>query len=147
MLFYMEWNVHTPADTAAVATDVLASLTPSPQATVIALHGDLGAGKTTFVQTLAHALGVGEPVTSPTFVICKEYTLTGAWDVLVHIDAYRLDESAELARLGFAELCAQPRTLMCIEWAERVADILPADTIHLSFTIVGDNRIISQYHA
>jgi tRNA threonylcarbamoyladenosine biosynthesis protein TsaE len=142
----MEWQVKTPADTAAVATELLSELTPAATATVLALHGDLGAGKTTFVQTLAHALGVGEPVTSPTFVIRKDYPLSGAWDLLVHIDAYRLDEPAELARLGFAELLTLPNTLICIEWAERVAELLPDTATHLSFTVINDERIISQYH-
>ncbi|HMA79220.1 MAG TPA: tRNA (adenosine(37)-N6)-threonylcarbamoyltransferase complex ATPase subunit type 1 TsaE [Candidatus Paceibacterota bacterium] len=143
----MEWQVPTAADTAAAAVDIVRGLTPARTATVLALHGDLGAGKTTFVQALAHALGVGEPVTSPTFVIRKDYTLSGAWDLLVHIDAYRLDEPTELERLGFSELLSLPRTLICIEWAERVADILPPTTNHLSFTILSDQRIISLYHA
>jgi tRNA threonylcarbamoyladenosine biosynthesis protein TsaE len=143
----MEWQVHTTADTAAVARELLASLTPQTTATVIALHGDLGAGKTTFVQALAAHLGVRESITSPTFVIQKDYHVEGEWDHLVHIDAYRLDDPAELARLGFGELCATPRTLICIEWAERVTELLPADTVHLSFTLVDRVRIISQYHA
>lgn len=147
MLYHMEWQVESAADTAAVATEIRETLEPSEQATVLALHGDLGAGKTTFVQALAHGLGVGEPVTSPTFVIRKDYPLTGSWDLLVHIDAYRLDDPAELERLGFAELCSLPRTLICVEWDERVTECLPDEAIHLSFTMVNDIRIISRYHA
>lgn len=146
-LLCMEWQVTSLADTATVARAVLASLAPRAQATILALHGDLGAGKTTFVQALAHELGVREPVTSPTFVIRKDYSLAGAWEYLLHIDAYRLDEPAELARLDFAEACAQPNTLICIEWAERVAELLPSDTTHLTLSLNGDVRTITQHHA
>ena len=139
----MDWTVRTLEDTAAVATAVLADLTPGTTAAVLALHGELGAGKTTFVQALAEQLGVEEVVTSPTFVIQKNYSLLGDWEQLVHIDAYRLDDPAELERLGFSELLASPKTLICIEWAERVRSLLPKDTLHLTFTLVDEQRLIT----
>ncbi len=109
-------------------------------ATVIALHGDLGAGKTTFVQTLGKALGVSEHITSPTFIIMKGYETTNAdFEHLVHMDAYRIDDMAELGPLRFSEIISTPKTLFCIEWAERIKEALPAGVINLSLTTVDEN--------
>ena len=75
----------------------MAQTQKSEGAVVCALHGDLGAGKTTFTQTLARELGVEEIVTSPTFVIMKNYELTNQpFEKLVHIDAYRIEEIDEM---------------------------------------------------
>ena len=102
--------------------------------TVLALHGDLGAGKTTFVQWLAAALGVTRPVTSPTFTLVGEYPLPSG-GLLVHMDLYRLKPGTDLDAIGFDEYL-QSGALVAIEWAERAADALPADTIHLHFDLV-----------
>ncbi len=136
-----------PSELAAVAAAVLehpAVQTAKEQAAVVALSGDLGAGKTTFTQTLARTLGVTEPVTSPTFVIMKGYELVDQpFDMLVHIDAYRLESSAELAVLGFAELLATPRTLMVIEWPEQVADLIAETACRLQFALTGETRTVT----
>ena len=109
------------------------------QATVIALHGDLGAGKTAFVQEIGKILGVPETITSPTFTIMRQYDVESEkFDSLVHIDAYRLESENEIGPLKIAELLTKPRTLICIEWAERLISILEEQTIHLSFTINED---------
>lgn len=116
-------------------------LQPNPDgAVVVALHGELGAGKTTFVQQLAKAFGVVDDVISPTFVIQKRYSLGAeqSFERLVHIDAYRLERASELEALDWGELVADSQNLIVIEWAERVADILPPDTQHLTFTYVGE---------
>jgi len=103
------------------------------KATVLAISGDLGSGKTTLVQMLARQLGVTTTVTSPTFTIMKVYQLTGqfGFDRLVHIDAYRIETLAELQPLRLTEYLATPRTLLCIEWAELIADALPSDSLLL----------------
>lgn len=142
----MEWTVETLEETTAVARELVAQLTPTDTATVIALHGDLGAGKTTFVQSFAAALGVTDTVTSPTFVIMKGYDTNEPWEQLIHIDAYRIDDPTEMQPLGFSELCRQPHTIICVEWAERISELLPSETIHMQFTVVGENRIITKQH-
>ena len=110
------------------------------QATVIALHGDLGAGKTAFVQEIGKILGVPETITSPTFTIMRQYDVESEkFDSLVHIDAYRLESENEIGPLKIAELLTKPRTLICIEWAERLISILEEQTIHLSLTINEDD--------
>jgi tRNA threonylcarbamoyladenosine biosynthesis protein TsaE len=102
------------------------------RATVVALSGDLGAGKTTLTQALARELGITETVISPTFVIMKEYSLpgeSGGFSRLVHIDAYRLESAAELSRLGWQELVADPKTLVLVEWPEKVPGAIPEDAV------------------
>jgi tRNA threonylcarbamoyladenosine biosynthesis protein TsaE len=113
-------------------------------ATVVTLSGELGAGKTTFAQGMARALGVEETVTSPTFVIEKIYQLENQkFARLVHIDAYRLKSAHELEVLGWKELLADPGNLIVLEWPEQVAEAIPADAIRIRFDIQGDERIIS----
>ncbi len=109
------------------------------QSTIVALHGDLGAGKTAFVQEIGKILGVQETITSPTFTIMRQYDVgSEKFDSLVHIDAYRLESENEIGPLKIAELLTKPRTLICIEWAERLGSVLGEQTIHLAFTINED---------
>jgi tRNA threonylcarbamoyladenosine biosynthesis protein TsaE len=115
---------------------------------VVALSGELGAGKTTFVQGAAKALGVDESVTSPTFVLEKIYELTGSpgaggFSHLIHIDAYRLKGAHELEVLGWKELIAEPGNLILLEWPERVAELIPANARDIRFDIEGEGRIIT----
>ena len=113
-------------------------------AAVLALHGDLGAGKTTFTQILAKKLGVQEPVTSPTFVVMKNYPLENQpFNKLVHIDAYRIEDIDEMRVLGFAQLLEEKDTIICIEWAERIESLLPNQVLHMHIAIDGDARVIS----
>jgi tRNA threonylcarbamoyladenosine biosynthesis protein TsaE len=108
--------------------------TPSDRARVIALSGNLGAGKTTFTQGFAKALGIARPVQSPTFVVMKIYELEEKYlKHLVHIDAYRIETSQELDHLGFRELLKDKDAVILIEWADRVKKILPKDTMWLTF--------------
>lgn len=88
---------------------------------ILALSGDLGAGKTTFTQYLAKALGVKVHVNSPTFVIMRIYkTSKHPFQNLAHIDAYRLDSEKELEYLGLDQYIGQPSAITVIEWAEKI---------------------------
>ena len=99
-------------------------------ATIIALSGDLGAGKTTIAQEVARILGIKENVISPTFVIMKNYACpTGNFKKLIHIDAYRLSKSQELLNLGWAELVADKDNLILIEWPELVPECIPENGV------------------
>ncbi len=113
-------------DTHKLARHVLKQL-PGPQ--VLALHGDLGSGKTCFVQGLALALGVDRPVTSPTFTLVHEYP---GLRPLVHVDLYRLRDSLDALMLGLEEYF-DAAGITAIEWAERAEDIFPPRTIHIFF--------------
>lgn len=128
-----------------VAAEVLAEIrgTKEPkQATVIALHGDLGAGKTTFVQMVGQILGVKEDITSPTFVVMKNYDIDDTWKKFIHIDAYRVESAEELVVLNLEEEISNEDNIIFIEWAERVAEILPVNTVHLDFSLVGTERLL-----
>ncbi len=128
------------------AEQYCSSLVSDKQAVVVALFGDLGTGKTTFTQGLAKALGVTETVTSPTFVIEKIYKLDHqAFDHLIHIDAYRLEQSSELARLGWQDILSNPRNIIAIEWPEKVADIMPKDQRVLKFTFIDESTREIEY--
>lgn len=121
-----------------LASELISILPQNDSAHVLALHGDLGAGKTTFVQKLAEELGVVEAVTSPTFVVMKQYEIaepTSHMTHFVHIDAYRIDDVAELDVLRIPELFQQPHTIVCIEWAEKITERLPDKYIDMTFTI------------
>lgn len=131
-------HIKTPGEMAAVATQIISHTDVGEHAAVVALHGDLGAGKTTLVQMLAKKMGVKEEVTSPTFVIMKKYQLdnfSGEINELVHIDAYRIEESAEMEVLGFSEIIEIPGTLVCVEWAENIKEVLPKNIIEVNITI------------
>ncbi len=118
-------------ETEAVGERLGAALGPGD---VVALTGELGAGKTCFVQGLARALGVARPVTSPTFVMVNEYR--GRLPVH-HVDAYRTASLTELLDLGLPELFDDGGVTV-IEWADKVGPILPARTIRVHLDGVGD---------
>ncbi|MEX0930847.1 MAG: tRNA (adenosine(37)-N6)-threonylcarbamoyltransferase complex ATPase subunit type 1 TsaE [Candidatus Paceibacterota bacterium] len=110
-------------------------------AVVLALSGELGTGKTTFVQTLARILGVKEVVTSPTFTIMKSYkTNNPRFKTLIHIDAYRIESIDEMRVLGFEALLQTNDTLLCIEWPERIHQLIPSDTVQILFALQEDTR-------
>ena len=114
----------SPDDTFRIAQELSERLRPGM---VLALHGDLGAGKTCFVQGLARALGVRGPVSSPTFTLINEHH--GRLP-LYHIDLYRVNSPEEAFGLGLDEYL-HGRGVTAVEWAERVADLLPASTVHI----------------
>lgn len=130
----------------------LARLVRPPK--VIALEGDLGAGKTTFTQGFARALGIKERIQSPTFVLMKVYSgysssssrryrrkssrlrsnsKTTKFKHLVHIDCYRLASPRDLAHLGFKNLLKDKDAIILIEWAERIKKLLPRRTLRIKF--------------
>lgn len=112
---------------------------------VVALVGDLGAGKTTLVRGLCAGLGIApEQVSSPTFALCNVYE-TQAFHV-VHMDLYRLESPDDLAAAGLDEWLAQPDTLCLVEWPEVARSELPKTTIWLHLAISPGGRQVSQTH-
>lgn len=109
---------HSPEETRILGASLAPTLLPGD---VISLSGELGSGKTVFVQGLAAALGVHGRVTSPTFTLVHEYE--GRYPI-VHLDIYRLDSFQELLDLGFEEFLT-PEAILLIEWGEAVEPLLP----------------------
>jgi tRNA threonylcarbamoyladenosine biosynthesis protein TsaE len=121
--------------TRALAASLAGLLQPGD---VVLLNGDLGAGKTTFVQGLAQALGVDGPVQSPTFTIAAQYpTRLGT---LNHLDLYRLVDPAELEDVGYEAFIDPVDGISVIEWPERAGDWLPQSYILVTFDYVDSNH-------
>lgn len=129
---------HSPAETFAFGQTIAAKLRTGD---VLALCGDLGAGKTHFVKGLAAGLGVASDVTSPTFTLIHEYA--GGRLLLFHLDLYRLETEDDLARIGFDDYL-DAGGVLAIEWAEKFPALLPAHTRWFDFRIDGDARIITE---
>ncbi|MDB9944449.1 tRNA (adenosine(37)-N6)-threonylcarbamoyltransferase complex ATPase subunit type 1 TsaE [bacterium] len=138
--------INTEVEMTTLAEEVLSILPQKKTAHVIALSGDLGAGKTTFVKALAKLLGITEHITSPTFVIMKQYDVLDHYLVskLIHIDAYRIEDIAEMEVIGLPELVEKQQTLICIEWPEKIEEILPKDilSIHIEINEDGTRTVI-----
>ena len=108
---------------------------------IIALEGNLGSGKTTFIQGLVARLGIKESVLSPTFLILKQFPISFKnYKNFYHIDAYRLKNSEELSELGFKDLLNNPENLIVIEWADKVKKMLPKDVLQIKFKNLGKNK-------
>ena len=125
----------------ALATAGGGSASGGKSGAVLALHGELGSGKTCFVQGLARALGVEQPVTSPTYTMVNEYR---GRCPLVHMDLYRIGDPEELVSMDF-EHYLDTEGITVIEWAERSGDWLPGNTLHIYFETGPDldNRTIT----
>jgi tRNA threonylcarbamoyladenosine biosynthesis protein TsaE len=121
--------------TEAAGASLGASLAPGD---VIALVGELGAGKTSFVRGVARGAGASPSlVASPTFAICHEYA---GPILLLHLDLYRLDRERELDDLGFDDMLDRPGAAALIEWADRYPHRLPRDHLVVTLTHVGAAR-------
>lgn len=101
------------------------------KANVIALSGELGAGKTIFVQGFAKALGIKEKIISPTFVLIRQHKIPNTKNTLYHIDLYRLENNIDIKQLGINEIISNPDNLVLIEWAEKLAE-LPKGTLKIT---------------
>ncbi|MCS6770500.1 MAG: tRNA (adenosine(37)-N6)-threonylcarbamoyltransferase complex ATPase subunit type 1 TsaE [Kiritimatiellae bacterium] len=125
-------------ETRSIAAGLARRLGPGA---VIALHGELGSGKTCFVQGLAEGLGCAAAVTSPTFTLLHEYR--GGRLPLYHADLYRIQSPEEFLKAGLMDYL-EGDGVIAIEWADRIAELLPAATLHVRLAMGAkpDERII-----
>ena len=117
-------------------------------ATIIAIEGELGSGKTTFVQGFAKELGIKEKILSPTFVIMKKFAIpsldlpsrrggrNSQFAILFHIDCYRIKKTKEILDLNFNEIISNPKNIIVIEWADRIKKIMPKNIIWIKFDFI-----------
>lgn len=116
--------------------------TATKKALVLGLIGDLGGGKTTFLQGFAKGLGIKKRILSPSFVIMKKFKIPNSeFQILnskffYHIDCYRIENAKEILNLGFKKILFNPQNIVTIEWADRVRKILPKETLILRFEFV-----------
>lgn len=141
MIKKAEYISNSPEETFTIGKELAATLKGGE---VLALSGDLGAGKTAFVQGLAAGLGVKALVNSPTYTIMKLYRAKkGVIKQLCHIDAYRLDSGSELKDIGVDEYFGQADTVSAVEWAGRVKSSMPSNSLIISIKILDKNsRVI-----
>ncbi len=119
----MRYDTDTPEATRGIARSLASK---AEAGSVYALTGDLGVGKTVFSKGFAEGLGIGEPVTSPTFTIVQEYG--GGRLPFYHFDVYRIEDEEELFEVGLGEYLYADGVCL-IEWADRIAGLLPPDTV------------------
>jgi len=121
-----------------------------PLSSIITLTGDLGAGKTTFVQGLAAGFGIEKPVNSPTFLIIHRYELKTKNETrkdehisarfLYHIDLYRIDKQDDIVGLGLLDILKEKESIVVIEWAEKMGKFLPEERIDVQFGYRDENK-------
>ena len=104
---------------------------------VLAFHGEMGAGKTTFIHALCQAMGVKDPVTSPTFSIINQYN-TADGKIVYHMDLYRLKDADEAINAGIED-CLFSGNICLVEWPEKAPSIFPDDTLHLYINLVNND--------
>ncbi|HVF69546.1 MAG TPA: tRNA (adenosine(37)-N6)-threonylcarbamoyltransferase complex ATPase subunit type 1 TsaE [Xanthomonadales bacterium] len=111
---------------------------------ILALYGDLGSGKTTFVQGLAKGLGIKHKIISPTFIIVRKYEIPKSLILnlksFYHIDLYRLENETDMKGLGLEEILADKSNIVAIEWPEKIEKFLPKNKIHLNFNYLENNE-------
>ncbi len=139
-----EWDITSRESLTSAVSEVLKLLAGTKiTSSVLALSGELGAGKTTFTQELAKQIGISEVVSSPTFVVMKEYEINYlSWQRLIHIDAYRIESEKEMEVLDFASYLNNENNLICIEWPEKIAKLIPSSAFRLNFELSENKRTL-----
>ncbi|MDO8663367.1 MAG: tRNA (adenosine(37)-N6)-threonylcarbamoyltransferase complex ATPase subunit type 1 TsaE [Candidatus Wildermuthbacteria bacterium] len=124
---------NSPAQTKKLGTALAQKIIKEPlrkQAVILSLKGNLGGGKTTFLQGFAKGLGIKEKINSPTFIIMRRHKN------FYHFDCYRIKKLKEILDLGFKEIISEPKNIIAIEWADKIEKILPGKIIRIRFKFI-----------
>jgi len=108
------------------------------KAQVLGLEGDLGGGKTTFLQGFAKGLGIKKKILSPTFVILKKFKVKHK--IFYHIDCYRIKKPQEILDLGFKQIISDSKNIVAVEWSNHIKKIMPKNTILINFEFINKNK-------
>lgn len=130
-------------ETQKLAAEIAKKITKkkNKKSLIVALEGELGAGKTTFIKGFSKTLGIKEKILSPTFVLIHKHKITnGDFRNLYHIDCYRLKFEKDLLKLGIKEIFASPQNIVLIEWADRVKKLIPQTAIWIHFDHMEKNK-------
>lgn len=136
----MEIRIHSVSDLSQAAHDFVAAM---DDRTVFAFHGEMGAGKTTFIKAICLALGVEDEVNSPTFAIVNEYRSATTAELIYHFDCYRLKKVEEALDFGFEDYM-ESSALCFIEWPDIVEELLPGDVVNVDIRVEEDGtRVVT----
>ncbi len=137
----MRYKSFSENETRKIAKNIAQNL----KSNVIALTGELGAGKTTFTQGFARTLSIRDKIISPTFVLIRQHKIPNSKGIFYHVDLYRL-ENPKPKELGLEDFWNDPDNIVLIEWAEKIKDLLPKKTIWINFENIGEKqRLITIY--
>ena len=138
MFAYMDFKVHHLDDLPEVAEKLIANF---PTSRIFLFFGEMGAGKTTFIQSLCSGLGVQDKVSSPTYSIVNEYQSDGG--KVYHFDFYRLKEESEAFDMGYEEYFYSGNYCL-IEWPEKIENLWPSEYVKVTISVVNDqDRLIT----
>jgi len=133
----MEYISKNEKETIAIAEKIASKCLPG---NVYALFGELGSGKTTFTKGFAKKMGIKEEITSPTFVIMKQYKISrNNINLLSHIDCYRFNNADDAESVGLAEIFSKHDAVSIIEWPEKIGSLLPNHAIKIKFKYFDEN--------
>ena len=130
-------------ETQALGEKIANQLIIKRQPLIIALTGELGSGKTTFLQGLAKGLGIKERILSPTFIMMRSYPVTDHQSPVTnfyHVDLYRIESERDIEGLGLEEIWSDPQNIIALEWAEKIKKVLPKKRIDIFFKYVGEDE-------
>lgn len=129
---------HSNTETQKLAEKLAKWIRQAHHCNVVALSGDLGAGKTTFAQGFAKGLGIKDKIISPTFVLIRQHmNLPAGRQVFYHVDLYRIESFKEL---GLEELFSDKNNIVLIEWAEKIKNLIPKNAIWITFKMLSENK-------
>jgi len=138
--FLTENSFQTKKIGQSFAKDIL-KLHLAKRAVVFGLRGDLGGGKTTFLQGFARGLGIKEKILSPTFIVMRRLEINNPhFNNFYHLDCYRIKRLKEISDLGLKEIMSDAKNIVAIEWAGIIKKILPKDCVMLEFEFMGKNK-------
>jgi len=143
----MELITKSARETQKLGQNLAADIVSGRLSNTIALSGDLGSGKTTFVQGLAKGLGIAGRIISPTFIIVRKYPINSkdknsAFKDFYHVDLYRLEGELdkEVFNLGLPYLWSEPQNIIVIEWAEKIQKLIPTGATWIRFEDMGEDK-------
>jgi tRNA threonylcarbamoyladenosine biosynthesis protein TsaE len=141
----MDYLTEKAEETKEVGQTLSQGVKTGKKALIFGLKGDLGAGKTTFIQGFAKGLGIKNKIISPTFVIMNRFSIKkGKFRNFYHIDCYRIEKAEEMKNLGLEEIIKDKKNVVCIEWPEKIKTVLPKNILTIEFDIwEGDKRKIT----
>ena len=131
--FFTSDSAQTRAAGKVLAAELLKTKS-GKKAFVLGLVGDLGSGKTTFLQGFARGLGLKDKILSPTFIIMRRV------NNFYHLDCYRIQKPQEMISLGFEKIITDPKNIIAVEWADLIRKIMPADTIWVEFEFLSEKK-------